>query len=168
MQIRPYSAQLKSRSIIKSLSILCTLVAMIVMALPQVSAQEDQDPALLTIDRIYASSEFNQERMTPIQWTDNGQSYVIVERSEEGNELIKYQTATQERQVYLSADQLTPSTSDKALRVSSFTLSADASKALIFTNTSRVWRTNTKGDYWVYDFDNNLSLIHISEPTRPY
>ena len=100
MQIRPYSAQLKSRSIIKSLSILCTLVAMIVMALPQVSAQEDQDPALLTIDRIYASSEFNQERMTPIQWTDNGQSYVIVERSEEGNELIKYQTATQERQVY--------------------------------------------------------------------
>ena len=166
MQIRPYSAQLKSRSIIKSLSILCTLVAMIVMALPQVSAQEDQDPALLTIDRIYASSEFNQERMTPIQWTDNGQSYVIVERSEEGNELIKYQTATQERQVYLSADQLTPSTYDKALRVSSFTLSADASKALIFTNTSRVWRTNTKGDYWVYDFDNNqLSQLGVSFPS---
>tara|TARA_R110000850_G_scaffold94576_14_gene199329 strand:- start:471 stop:701 length:231 start_codon:yes stop_codon:yes gene_type:complete len=31
------------------------------------------------------------------------------------------------------------------------TLSDDGSKVLIFTNSSRIWRSNTKGDYWVYD-----------------
>ena len=166
MQTRPYTSQLKSRTIMKNLSTLCTIIVMVILILPQVSAQEEQDPALLTIDRIYASSEFNQERMRPIQWTDNGQSYVIVERKDGAHELIKYQTATQERQVYLSAEQLTPSGHDKGLRVSSFTLSADASKALIFTNTSRVWRTNTKGDYWVYDFDTaELSQLGASFPS---
>jgi len=142
------------------------IMIMMIVVIATINAQETHDSALLTIDRIYASAEFRQEGMTSIQWTDNGQSYVIVERGEKGNELIKYQTATQERQVYLSADQLTPPTYHKALRVSSFSLSADASKALIFTNTSRVWRTNTKGDYWVYDFDNNqLSQLGVSFPS---
>ncbi|MFA5816486.1 MAG: DPP IV N-terminal domain-containing protein [Bacteroidales bacterium] len=27
----------------------------------------------------------------------------------------------------------------------------DATKLMIFTNTQRVWRYNTKGDYWVMD-----------------
>ena len=38
-----------------------------------------------------------------------------------------------------------------SLQIESFTLSDDGSKVLIFNNSSRVWRSNTKGDYWVYD-----------------
>ncbi|UEG53566.1 DPP IV N-terminal domain-containing protein [Mucilaginibacter daejeonensis] len=38
-----------------------------------------------------------------------------------------------------------------ALQVSSFSFSDDRQKVLIFTNTKRVWRYNTRGDYWVYD-----------------
>ncbi len=38
-----------------------------------------------------------------------------------------------------------------ALSVASFAFSADGSKVMIFTNTKRVWRYNTRGDYWVYD-----------------
>lgn len=37
------------------------------------------------------------------------------------------------------------------LAVSSFSFSEDGNKALIFTNTKRVWRYNTRGDYWLYD-----------------
>ncbi|MDB5154648.1 MAG: family peptidase, partial [Mucilaginibacter sp.] len=37
------------------------------------------------------------------------------------------------------------------LAVSGFTFSEDGNKVLIFTNTKRVWRYNTRGDYWVYD-----------------
>lgn len=39
----------------------------------------------------------------------------------------------------------------QTLRVSSITLSADNKKVLLFTNTKKVWRYETKGDYWVYD-----------------
>src|SRR6185312_9660815 len=47
-------------------------------------------------------------------------------------------------------EMLTPN-GQPPLTVASFTLSDDGQKALIFTNTKRVWRYNTRGDYWVYD-----------------
>ena len=30
-------------------------------------------------------------------------------------------------------------------------MSRDEQKVLIFTNSERVWRSNTRGDYWVLD-----------------
>ena len=108
---------------------------------------------LLTIDRIYASNEFQQERQTPIKWIQNGESYVIIESNENGqNQLIQYGSATEKRTIYLSSKQLTPENRDEPLIVEEFYLSGDESKALLFTNSKRVWRSNTKGDYWVYDF----------------
>src|SRR5690606_34976388 len=32
-----------------------------------------------------------------------------------------------------------------------YSFSPDYQRVLIFTNTARVWRYNTRGDYWVYD-----------------
>ncbi|HTK18157.1 MAG TPA: DPP IV N-terminal domain-containing protein [Mucilaginibacter sp.] len=37
------------------------------------------------------------------------------------------------------------------LAIRGFSFSDDNNKVLIFTNTKRVWRYNTRGDYWVYD-----------------
>jgi len=37
------------------------------------------------------------------------------------------------------------------LAIRGFAFSEDGNKVLIFTNTKRVWRYNTRGDYWVYD-----------------
>ena len=119
----------------------------------QIYAQ-DADPSLLTIDRIYASREFQEEYPSPIQWIDGGDAYVIIEYSENGqNELIQYNSKSQEKSIYLSSSQITPQGAAEAIDISDFSLSPDGTKALLFTNTSRVWRTNTKGDYWVYDFD---------------
>ncbi len=137
----------------KNILTLYCLLGLLILCPNQSHSQDTMDSSYLTIDRIYASSEFRQEYQRPIQWTDGGDSYVIVEYQAGQNQLIKYQTVSQQSSTYLSIEQLTPSGHEKALRVSSFSLSPDASKALIFTNTSRVWRTNTKGDYWVYDFD---------------
>ncbi|QTN38687.1 DPP IV N-terminal domain-containing protein [Cryomorphaceae bacterium] len=106
-----------------------------------------QDP-ILTLDRIY-SGEFRQDYEESIQWIDDGDSYVIVERTEEGTQLMKYKSATQEGSVFVPTQAL--QAEDGPLRVESFTLSPDGSKVLIFTNSKRVWRSNTKGDYWVYD-----------------
>ena len=47
-----------------------------------------QDP-ILSLERIY-SGEFRQHYEESIQWIDGGDSYVIVERSEEGTQLMKY------------------------------------------------------------------------------
>lgn len=37
------------------------------------------------------------------------------------------------------------------MNIKNFAFSADGKKLLIFTNTKRVWRYNTRGDYWVLD-----------------
>ncbi len=115
-----------------------------------------QTDSLLTLDRIYASSEFRGESQRPISWIDSGDSFLTVEKTEEGeDQLIKYRSRDNRKSLFLSAEDLTPEGSSRALSVEDFTLSPDQSKVLIFTNSSRVWRSNTKGDYWVYDFDND-------------
>jgi dipeptidyl-peptidase-4 len=116
-------------------------------------AQQETDNKLLTIDRIFNSNEFSQEFERPMQWIENGEAYVIIEKSNSvsgGDDLIKYTTAKQERSVFISAESLL--VNGKPLQISSFTMSDDGSKVLFFNNTSRVWRSYTKGDYWVYDF----------------
>ena len=119
-----------------------------------VNAQHDLDLSILTIDRIYNSSEFKQERERKIQWIENGNAYITIEESKTGSdELVRYSTAKQSRQVFITAEAL--SANDKAMEIKSFTLSPDGQKVLIFNNTSRVWRSYTKGDYWVYDLTTN-------------
>lgn len=123
--------------------------------------------SLLTIDRIYNSSELRGERQGPVFWIDEGEAFVTVEKDEKGqDQLIKYISRTNKKSTYLSSEESTPSGQNAALEIEDFTLSPDGSKLLIFTNSSRVWRSNTKGDYWVYDFTSkNLKQIGRDFPS---
>jgi dipeptidyl-peptidase-4 len=127
------------------------LVAIAFFSINNLSAQQKTN--LLTLDRIYNSSEFRQGRERPIQWIENGAGYVSIEKSktlEGADELVRYDSKTQKRTLFVAADALKEN--GNSLDIQSFSLSPDGSKVLIFTNSSRVWRSNTKGDYWVYDF----------------
>lgn len=113
-------------------------------------AQKAPDSSLLTLERIYASREFSQERLEEIQWIESGNAYVTIENSTSGTqELIRWDSKTLQRSVFVPAEAL--SAGEKTIEIESFSLSNDGSKVLLFTNSSRVWRSNTKGDYWVYD-----------------
>lgn len=123
-----------------------------IFAYGEISAQNSD---LLTLERIYASSEFRQERLQPIQWIENGAAYVTVEN---GNELARWDSKTLDKSVFVPGSAL--SSNGNPIRIESFILSDDESKVLIFTNSSRVWRSNTKGDYWVYDlFSKELKQV---------
>ncbi|GAB3652859.1 S9 family peptidase [Echinicola sediminis] len=91
-----------------------------------------------------------------MQWVDDGEAYAIVERNEEGQiQIAKFQTASGEKSLLVKAHQLIPSGQNESIGVESFSFSPDKSKMLIFTNSSRVWRANTKGDYWVLDLESS-------------
>lgn len=114
-----------------------------------------QKDSLLTIDRIYNSAEFRVENQRPIFWIEGGDAFVTIESTKDGqDQLIKYNSKDNEKSLYVSAAEITPQGEKKALKIEDFTLSPDGTKLLVFTNSSRVWRSNTKGDYWVYDFAN--------------
>lgn len=129
----------------------CLIIALLIINLNFSNAQVVVDSSRLSIDRML-SGEFRQDRERTIQWIDDGESYVTIEKSDRlsnADELVQYNSATQIRTLYVPAEALL--SEGISLSIESFTLSPDGSKVLIFTNSSRVWRSNTKGDYWVYD-----------------
>ena len=82
-----------------------------------------------------------------IQWTKDGNGYYSLENK--GINLVEL--PSQEESIFVSSDLLTPEGSSSALEIKDFSLSNDDSKVLIFTNSQRVWRYETRGDYWVLD-----------------
>jgi dipeptidyl-peptidase-4 len=82
-----------------------------------------------------------------LKWSSDGNSYYQIEK----NELVQYTLPENKPVVSLSKQQLTPSGSSDPLHFSYYNFSSDQQKVLLFTNTKRVWRLNTKGDYWMLD-----------------
>ncbi|MCJ0743501.1 S9 family peptidase [Pedobacter montanisoli] len=86
-----------------------------------------------------------------INWTKDGTGYY----QNTVGEITVVTLPKNERSTLIGRDLLTPTNSSSPLQVRSFQLSEDGSKALIYTNTKKVWRYDTRGDYWVADIKNN-------------
>lgn len=127
------------------------------------TAYAQSNSQMLSLERIFSSGEFNQERFGPARWIENGDAYTTLEAASGttgAREIIRYETATGARSVLIPAQRLIPSGAQQPLNISNYIWSPDKKKMLIFTNTVRVWRTNTKGDYWVLDLENwNLTQL---------
>lgn len=112
------------------------------------------DPSMLSVERIFNSDDFQGDGVGGLRWLKSGDAYTRVERSatvQGGTDLISYDAATNERKVLLSAEKLVPKGESKPLPIHGYEWSADNGKILIYTNSKKVWRANTRGDYWVLD-----------------
>ena len=119
--------------------------------------------------RIYASGEFAPDRFGPARWIENGAAYTTVERSaamQDAADIVRYETATGARSVFISARQLTPAGTNEPLDFDDYAWSTDGNLLLLFTNTERVWRQNTRGDYWVLNRKTG-SLKKLGGPNAP-
>ena len=92
-------------------------------------------------------SQFSLAQRSRINWTEDGNAYT---KLKEGG-IVKVDPKTDAEVVLVRKEQLTPSGASKALAPQSFTFNNNNTKLLVFTNTARVWRYNTRGDYWVLD-----------------
>lgn len=120
-----------------------------------ISAQVD-DKSLLNLDRIFKNYEFFGERFGPARWIDEGKFYTTIEQSKEtpgGRDIVKYETLSGSREVMVPARLLIPPGKEKPVPINDYIWSSDKKLLLIFTNTVRVWRYNTKGDYWVLNLE---------------
>ncbi len=111
---------------------------------------------LLSLERIYEKNEFSSKGYS-VKWLNLGQGYVRTEKSKEtkdAQDIVQYDPATGRKNILVAAATLIPKGKKKPLRLSGYTFTEDLSKVLVFTNTRRVWRRNTRGDYWVLNRDN--------------
>ena len=115
-----------------------------------------EDPSLLTLERIFSSDEFSANRFGPARWLEHKSGYTTLEDSkalDKGRDIVWYDPESGEKQVLVSAQQLVPAESSTPLEIDDYHWSQDGKKLLIFTNSKRVWRRNTRGDYWVLDLE---------------
>jgi dipeptidyl-peptidase-4 len=135
---------------LKALTVVGTLVAAAAL-----HAQADRTRALQEqVDRIFKAREYDPPRFGPARWLPDGTAYAIVERpagGAEGSEIVRYDAATGARSVLVAASALVPAGAKGPLDIDDYAWSPDGRRLLIFTNTRRVWRQNTRGDYWVLE-----------------
>lgn len=105
----------------------------------------------LNLGDIYSNGAYRQKGFGPVRWMKDNNGYSTLEANKiyGGNDIIRYDARTGERTVLVSAQKLIPAGETKPLMIANYSWSADDSKLLIFTNTRRVWRYHTRGDYWV-------------------
>ncbi len=149
------------------LGLTLALAAWATPAMAQEQAQE-ADPGAVTLDRIYGTDDFRRELFGPARWLSDGSAYTTLEPSESdvpGRDIVRYDAATGERQVLVSAAQLVPEGQSEPLAIDGYEWSPDGEKLMIYTNSKRVWRFNTRGDYWVLDLESG-SLRQMGKDRR--
>ena len=134
------------------------LVGLLLLAaaplLAQTPAAKPADPLSAQLDRIFNQNAYDEKTFGPFQWLDGGKAYTTVEPSAAtagGKDIVRYDAATGTRRVLVSASSLVPAAGGKPLAIDGYAWSKDGKKLLLFTNTKKVWRQNTRGDYWVLD-----------------
>lgn len=127
-----------------------------------------QATALLTLERIFGSDEFKLKPFGPARWLDNGEGYTTLEASASGNgtDIVRYDTKSGKRTVLVLAHRLIPEGAATGMEIDNYEWSQDKRRLLIFTNTRKVWRINTRGDYWVLDLK-SWQLQKLGGDARP-
>ncbi len=100
----------------------------------------------------------------------SAQLYDRVIWSRDGNSLYEnndtaisqYSLSGKGSSIFISSGQLTPKEEPGPLHIKNFSFSPDYKKVLIFTNAKKVWRYETRGDYWVYDLTSG-SLVQLGK-----
>ena len=123
---------------------LSVIVVLLLLVVPVVAQTE-----LLTVDSMFT---YRTRSLGPVRWQEHGNGYYALEPSPTKRnfvDIVHYSAATGDRTVAVSAEQLTPSGASEPLLVEEFAFNDRGTSVLIFTNSQRVWRSNTRGDYWI-------------------
>ena len=106
----------------------------------------------LTVHGIWGARDFASD-LVEVAWTPDGSAYTTVERDAAGQgDLYRVEAVSGAKQVLVRGRDLVPRGADHPIAIEEYHFSADGSKLLIFTNSAPVWRQNTKGTFFVWEF----------------
>ncbi len=93
-----------------------------------------------------ASQQTATAQRQKTHWAADGYQYYRAK----GDSILELDTRdASKKSLLLNTSALSPA-GHVPITVANFYISDDGQKVLIFTNTKKVWRYNTRGDYWVY------------------
>ena len=116
-------------------------------------SEENENAGRLNIDRIFKDKEFSSKGFSA-RWSDDGKEYFYLKDAEgenKGKEIWAHNISDGKDKPLVKVANLVPSGSDKPIPIDGYSFSKDKAYVLIYTNSKRVWRSKTRGDYWVLD-----------------
>ncbi len=137
--------------------LLAAWAAAFTLALPLQAQQSG-----LTVEAIFGSHEFTSD-LVSLRWMSDGRHYTVLESSASGaSDLFRVEARSGDRELLVRGTSLVPRGGTSPIRIEQYSFSPDGTKLLIFTNSVRVWRQNTKGEYYVWDLA-SASLTPLSD-----
>jgi len=107
----------------------------------------------LTVERIFGTPEFVAGRLDGARWRPGVDAYTRLELAPGSPvpSLVQYDAESGRREVILPASRLVPTGATEPIEIEEYDWSPDGKRLLLFTNSRKVWRQNTRGDYWLID-----------------
>ncbi len=130
----------------------------------------------VTLDDLFTEERFDGEDLPNIRWMEDGRHYTVLEPATfrepatgpeapddaespqrgangplEPQDLVRYDAVTGKREILVAARSLIPAGFTEPLVIEDYTFSGTGDLVLVYTNSERVWRNNTRGDYWLFE-----------------
>ncbi|VTR91716.1 peptidase s9 : Dipeptidyl aminopeptidase OS=Microscilla marina ATCC 23134 GN=M23134_06058 PE=4 SV=1: DPPIV_N: Peptidase_S9 [Gemmata massiliana] len=144
-----------------------SLLLVALFAAPVVGQPQQSDPTKLTLDRMFASDDFKGEDVPSVKWLEGG-AYTTLQpsKTQKGASDLVRVDSTGKSEVLVAAEKLVPPGTKEPIAVHGYELSKDLDLVLIFTNSVKVWRQNTRGDYWAFRRSTN-TLTKLGGDAKP-
>jgi dipeptidyl-peptidase-4 len=97
----------------------------------------------------FSQNEAMAQRGGPTYWAKDGYQYY----TSQGGEIVELDTRDGAKKTTIVSKAMLTLPGKQPLAIKRFTISDDGKKVLINNNTKKVWRQDTRGDYWVYDLE---------------
>ncbi len=157
------------RSASLSMLLVCAAVVSLQFSLCQRYCWAEAATEKLTLQRIFQSKDFDEQRVGSFQWSRLSNSYFSLEKDNPQAKfvsLMRINIETGAKEVVIAGNLLIPPGSEQPLALQRFQFTEDESKLLIYTNSQKVWRQNTRGDYWLFDLKQQ-KLTKLGGTTPP-
>lgn len=136
---------------------------MLVLASPALAQQKP-----LTLDAIHASDTFEAESFRRGSWADEGPIVRYIEADASGaTHLVAYNLEADTQERLIDGSRLFADDVQRLIQIEDYTYSQDKTQVLLYTDSERVWRQNTKGYYYLYDLASE-ALMPISDRTKGF
>ena len=128
-----------------------------------------QEKPSFTLKKIHASSTFRPDSFQGGRWAEEGPVITYIEPADtaDATHLMRYNLRTDERTRVIDGTNLYAEDVDRIVPIQDYAFDDAGDKVLIYTDSKEVWRTNTKGFYYVYDL-NTQALTPIADRDDGY
>jgi dipeptidyl-peptidase-4 len=116
----------------------------------------------LELEDVLSGKLIQTKGVGAMNWLKDGERYSRLEQNKEegGMDVVAYRAKDNAREVIIPSSMFTDKSTGKKIGMGRLSWSNDNDKVLIFNNTKRVWRYDTRGDYWVLSLhDGNLRQL---------